>query len=134
MINLFISTLQTSDKVVMAVENLLHQVFNCDFTRLSTNEYHCNQQNKVITLRVNMITYYAKDRVEHFYSYLRTENVSLFDGAINISEDEAVSTLVTSSDTIIVYIIVVVVLFCGMIIFIITIVLVVKRFKKKSLK
>lgn len=123
----------------MAIEDLLRQEFNCDnLLVLSTDEYHCDQRNKVSTLRVIMATYYAKDRVQHFYFYLRTENVSLFDGAVKVSEDEAVSMLVPNSDFSMVsmYVIVVIILFCGIVVFVMMIVLAFRKFKfrNKSLK
>ena len=75
----------------MAIEDLIRKQFSCDsITVLSAEEYHCNQDNKTSFLRAIVITFYAKDRVKHFYSYLNTKQLSLFDGVINIkvTEDE----------------------------------------------
>ena len=84
-----------------------------------------------------MITYYASNRVEKFYYYLRNENITLFDGAVEVSEDDGITTPAPRSDHdnymvyILVFIAVTVLLFCVIAIFIITIALVVK---KKSVK
>ena len=46
----------------------------------STDEYHCRQHDRMSTFKANVITYYAEERIQEFYTYLNTENVSLFPG------------------------------------------------------
>ena len=87
-----------------------------------------------------MTTYYASSRVEKFYYYLRNENVILFDGAVEVREDDGIITPAPRSDHdnnmvyIFVSIVVTILLFCVIAIFIITIVLVVKKFRKMVIK
>ena len=122
----------------MAIEDILRQKFSCDnITVSSASEYSCNQDSRISILRANVITYYASNRVEQFYSYLQNENVSLFDGVVKLSEDDGITTPAPRSDHdnnmvyIFVFIAVTILLFCVIAIFIITIALVVK---KKSVK
>lgn len=122
----------------MAVENLLREKFNCDnITVRSAEEYHCNQRDKMGFLRANVTAYYAKDRVEHFYSYLNTEQLSLFNGAVNVSGDDGVSTpapqVGTSMAYVYVCIVVTILLFLSIAaIFTAIIATLVKKFRKKS--
>ena len=83
-----------------------------------------------------MTTFYAKDRLEHFYSYLETGELSLFDGAVNISVGEDLSTPAPHLGFNMTYVyvcIVVTILLCLIVtaIMIITIATAVKKFRKK---
>ena len=132
--------MQSTHEVRRAIEDLLCKTFNCDsFLVQSVDEYHCNQRNKAATLRANVSTYYAKDRVDQFYSYLRTEQVSIFDGSVEVNVSEGISTPGPDprSDSSMVYVyVVVIVLFCGIVTFVIMIstILGIRKFRKKSLK
>ena len=122
----------------MAIEDFLCEKFGCDnFIVHSAHEYHCNQRNKAGILRANVSTYFAKDRVEQFYSYLRTEQVSIFDGSVEVTVDEGITTPAPHSGSSMVYVyVVVIILFCGIVIVVMTTstVLGIRKFRKKSLK
>ena len=115
----------------MAIEDLLREKFSCDnITVSSADEYHCHQHNIVSFLGANVTTFYAKERVEQFYSYLKTEKILLFHGTVEVSEDEPVATPEPSSHPMIYTYAFIVVLFCVIIFFIIAIVLVIKKYRK----
>ena len=105
----------------------------------SAVEYYCHQQNKVSMLKANVSTYFAKERVEQFYSYLRTEQISIFDGSVNVSIDDGTSTPATpqSGSSMVyasVFIAVTILLFLVTVLFIVTTAIVIKKFRNKSLK
>ena len=134
-------SLQPPRKVKMAIEEFLRQKFSCDYISISSaDEYHCNQRDKVSILKANVSTFYAKDRVERFYSYLQNERISLFDDSVDVSVDEGPSTPPpgphSGSSMVYVYVIIIVtvLLFLVIVFFIVTIAMVVKKSKKKPLK
>ena len=123
-----------------AIEDLLHQKFSCDnITVQSADEYYCHQQNKVSMLKANVSTYFAEEQVEQFYSYLRTEQISIFGGSVNVSIDDGTSTPATpqSGSSMVyasVFIAVTILLFLVTVLFIVTTAIVIKKFRNKSLK
>ena len=129
-----------------AIEDLLRQKFSCDNIMVqSADEYYCHQQNKVSMLKANVSTYFAEERVEQFYSYLRTEQISIFGGSVNVSIDDGTSTLAApQSGSSMVYasahvfiavtIAVTILLFLVTVLFIVTTTTVIKKFRNKSLK
>ena len=128
-------SLQSAREVKAAIEDLLREKFSCDdITVQSADEYHCHQRNKVSHLRANVSTYFAKERVEQFYSYLKTEKILLFHGTVEVSEDDSVSTPEPSSHPMIYMYAFIVVLFCVVMFFIVAIVLMIKKYRKKVFK
>ena len=128
-------SLQSAREVKAAIEDLLREKFSCDnITVQSADEYHCHQRNKLSILRANVSTFYAKERVEQFYSYLKTEKILLFHGNVEVSEDETVATPEPSSHPMIYMYAFIAVLFCVIVFFIIAIVLVIKKYRKKAFK
>ena len=83
------------------IEDLLRQKFSCDnITVWSANEYHCNQDDRVIFLKANVSTYYAQDRVNQFYSYLQDEKFLILNDTVElIVPDLDDSTAEQSSDS-----------------------------------
>ena len=83
------------------IEDLLRQKFSCDnITVRSANEYHCNQDDRVIFLKANVSTYYAQDRVDQFYSYLRDEKLSILNDTVElIVPDDPLIVAGKSSDS-----------------------------------
>ena len=55
----------------------------------SPNEYDYNQDDRVIFLKANVSTYYAIDHGERFYSYLRTEKLSILNGTVQLSAGQS---------------------------------------------
>ena len=131
-------SLQSARDVKAAIEDLLREKFSCDnITVQSADEYHCHQRNKLSILRANVSTFYAKERVEQFYSYLKTEQISLFGGSVEVSENnnDGIPSPATHSDYmtyVYVFIVVTVLLFCVIVIFIVITALMVKKPRKKS--
>ena len=125
--------LQSANEVKRAIEHLLRQKFSCDNIMVqSANEYHCSQDDRVIFLKANVSTYYAKDRVERFYSYLRTEKLSILNGTVELFEPPDDSTAEQSSDTMVyLYAFIVLVVLCVVVFFIIATVLVIRKRSKK---
>ena len=129
-------SLQSAHEVKAAIEDLLREKFSCDnITVQSTDVYHCRQRNNVSILRANVSTYFAKDRVEQFYSYLRAEQISLFGGSVEVSENnnDGIPSPATHSDYLIyVFIAVTIPLFCVTVIFIVITALMINKSRKKS--
>ena len=130
--------LQSAREVKAAIEDLLRQKFSCDNIMVqSADEYHCHQQSKVSILKANVSTYFAEQRVEKFYSYLKMEKISIFNGSVKVlvNDDETLSPETHSDDNMIyvfVFIVVTVLLFFVIVAFIVVTALMVKKSKKKS--
>ena len=122
--------LQSANEVKREIENLLRQRFSCDnITVRSANEYHCNQDDRVIFLKANVSTYYAQDRVDQFNSYLETEKLFLFNDTVEVSVDEQDDITPLNSDQMVyLYVLIAsVVVFCIILFFIIATVLVIRK-------
>lgn len=81
----------------------------------------------MIFLKANVSTYYAQDRVDQFYLYLKTEKLSLFNDTVEVGVNE-VDDITPSNPMVYLYVFIAsVVVFCIIVFFIIAIVLIRKR-------
>jgi hypothetical protein len=115
--------------VKAAIEHLLRQKFSCDsITVQSADEYHCNQHDKVIFLKANVSTLFAKDRVDRFYYYLNTEKVLIFNDTVEVSQEDPLDAATPSDPMVYLYVLIAaVVVFCIIVFFIIATVLLIRK-------
>ena len=94
-------SLQPAMMVKTAIQTLLRSMkFNCEnITVSSANAYHCNQFNRMSTLRANVTAYHAEERVEQLYSYLRSKRVTLFGNSAEVIPLEDTTPTTTPTPT-----------------------------------